>query len=138
MAAAAVLVPPERGRLCSFVGAFTLLEAVRMTWPFGGVPLGGVFLGQAGGPLLVVARLGGPLLLTALVWLGGAALGELVINGHRALAGAGGRGPRAQGRAGSSRRRGAGRGRSGRAVVLCAAGAVSPAGGHRSVICAPR
>ena len=49
-----------RGRLLAFPGAFTLLEAVRMTWPFGGLPIGGVFLGQAGGPLLGAARLGGP------------------------------------------------------------------------------
>jgi hypothetical protein len=31
-----------------------------MTWPFGGLPLGGVFLGQADGPLLQLARIGGP------------------------------------------------------------------------------
>jgi apolipoprotein N-acyltransferase len=78
-AVAAGLVPPVRGRLPAFVGAFTLLEAVRMTWPFGGLPIGGVFLGQAGGPLLGAARLGGPLLLTAVVWLGGAGLGELAV-----------------------------------------------------------
>jgi len=78
MAVAAAAVPPARGRIPVFAGAFTLLEAVRMTWPFGGLPIGGVFLGQAGGPLLGTARLGGPLLLTALVWLGGAGLGELV------------------------------------------------------------
>ena len=50
-----------------------------MTWPFGGLPIGGVFLGQAGGPLLGAARLGGPLLLTAVVWLGGAGLAELAL-----------------------------------------------------------
>ena len=44
-----------------------------MTWPFGGLPLGGVFLGQADGPLLQLARIGGPLLLTAGVWAGGVA-----------------------------------------------------------------
>ena len=45
--------------------ACTLAEALRMTWPFGGLPLGGVFLGQAHGPLVELARLGGPLLITA-------------------------------------------------------------------------
>jgi apolipoprotein N-acyltransferase len=74
---ACALTPPRRGRLLAYVGAATLLEAARMTWPFGGLPIGGVFLGQAGGPLLATARLGGPLLLTALVWTGGAALAEL-------------------------------------------------------------
>ncbi len=77
MGVAAALVPPRRGRILAFAGAFTLLEYLRMTWPFGGLPIGGVFLGQAGGPLLGTARLGGPLLLTAVVWTGGAALGAL-------------------------------------------------------------
>jgi apolipoprotein N-acyltransferase len=78
MAAAAACVPPRRGRLPAFVGAFTLLEAARATWPFGGLPMGGVYLGQAGGPLLGTARLGGPLLIDALVWAGGAA-GSLAV-----------------------------------------------------------
>jgi apolipoprotein N-acyltransferase len=60
------------------VAASTLAEAIRMTWPFGGLPLGGVFLGQADGPLLQLARLGGPLLLTASVWLGGVGLATVV------------------------------------------------------------
>ncbi len=48
-----------------------------MTWPFGGLPLGGVFLGQARGPLVELARLGGPLLITAGVWAGGVAVATL-------------------------------------------------------------
>jgi apolipoprotein N-acyltransferase len=70
-AAAAVATPPRRGRALAFVGACTLAESIRMTWPFGGLPLGGVFLGQARGPLVQLARLGGPLLITAGVWAGG-------------------------------------------------------------------
>jgi len=77
MGVAAALVPPRRGRLLAYAGAFTLLEAVRMTWPFGGLPIGGVFLGQADGPFLGTARIGGPLLITGVVWLGGAGLCEL-------------------------------------------------------------
>ena len=84
MALAALFVPPARWRVPCFVGAFTLAEALRMSWPFGGLPLGGVFLGQASGPLLDGARLGGPLLLTALVWLGGAGIGQV---GRAAAAG---------------------------------------------------
>ncbi|HEY1715351.1 MAG TPA: apolipoprotein N-acyltransferase [Solirubrobacteraceae bacterium] len=72
-AAAAALTPPVRGRAPAFVSACTLAEALRMTWPFGGLPLGGVFLGQADGPLVQLARLGGPLLITAGVWAGGVA-----------------------------------------------------------------
>ena len=78
VAAAAVLTPPDHGRALAFVGACTLTEAVRVTWPFGGLPLGGVFLGQAGGPLLQLARLGGPLLVTAGVWAGGVAAATAV------------------------------------------------------------
>jgi len=78
MALAAALVPATRGRLPAFVGAFTLCEALRMVWPFGGLPVGGVFLGQADGPVLAVARLGGPLLMTAVVWLIGGAAAQLV------------------------------------------------------------
>ena len=44
VAAAAVLTPPDHGRALAFVGACTLTEAARMTWPFGGLPLGGGFL----------------------------------------------------------------------------------------------
>ncbi len=77
-AAAAVLTPPYRGRAPAFVAASTLAEAVRMTWPFGGLPLGGVFLGQADGPVLQLARIGGPLLLTAGVWAGGVGLAAVV------------------------------------------------------------
>ncbi|HUE08817.1 MAG TPA: apolipoprotein N-acyltransferase [Acidimicrobiales bacterium] len=72
-ALAAALTPPVRGRAPAFVAACTLAEALRMTWPFGGLPLGGVFLGQAGGPLVQLARLGGPLLITSAVWAGGVA-----------------------------------------------------------------
>jgi apolipoprotein N-acyltransferase len=78
MSAAAGLTPAHRGRAPAYVAAFTLTEAVRMTWPFGGLPLGGVFLGQADGPLLPLARLGGPLLLTAGVWAGGVGLATFV------------------------------------------------------------
>jgi len=77
-AAAAALTPPQRGRAPAFVGACTLAEALRMTWPFGGLPLGGVFLGQAHSPLVQLARLGGPLLITAGVWAAGVAVAPLV------------------------------------------------------------
>jgi apolipoprotein N-acyltransferase len=78
MAASAGLTPPVRGRAPAFVGACTLVEALRMSWPFGGLPLGGVFLGQADGPLVQLARLGGPLLITAGVWAGGVVVATLV------------------------------------------------------------
>ncbi len=84
-AAASLLTPARRGRAFAFVAAATLAEAVRMTWPFGGLPLGGVFLGQADGPLLPLARIGGPLLLTAGVWAAGTGLATLVTGVTRLL-----------------------------------------------------
>ncbi len=88
----ALAVPrgPLVARVLCFPAAMTLAEALRMTWPFGGLPLGGVFLGQAGGPVLGLARLGGPLALTAAVYVGGVGLAGLsewairsVRDGHR-------------------------------------------------------
>jgi len=83
LAAAAGLTPPRRGRALAFVGASTLAEFARMTWPFGGLPLGGASLGQAGGPLVQLARLGGPLLLTAAVWAGGVVVATAVLRARR-------------------------------------------------------
>jgi apolipoprotein N-acyltransferase len=89
LAAAAAATPRRRGRGLAFVAACTLAEAVRMTWPFGGLPLGGVFLGQADGPLVELARLGGPLLITSAVWAGGVVLATFVVwlRGWRARTG---------------------------------------------------
>jgi apolipoprotein N-acyltransferase len=80
VAAGCLAVPsaPVTARMVAFPAALTLAEAVRMRWPFGGLPIGGVFLGQADGPVLGVARLGGPLGLTIAVYLGGAGLAALV------------------------------------------------------------
>ncbi len=79
VAVAALAVPsaPTAARALAFPGAMTLAEWARMSWPFGGLPIGGVFLGQATGPVLGVARLGGPLALTAAVYLGGVGVGSL-------------------------------------------------------------
>ena len=48
--------------------AHTLVEAIRLGFPFGGVPLATLAIGQAAGPLLGVARVGGVVLLTWLVF----------------------------------------------------------------------
>lgn len=77
LAGLAVPAAPLVARALAFPGAMTLAEWARMHWPFGGLPLGGVFLGQAGGPVVGIARLGGPLGLTASVYIGGVGLGCL-------------------------------------------------------------
>ena len=87
MGVACLAVPrgPVVARALAFPAALPLAEAARQTWPFGGLPIGGVFLGQAGGPVLGVARLGGPLGLTAAVFVGGVAAGALGLAVVRAV-----------------------------------------------------
>ncbi len=77
VACLAVPTGPVAARALAFPAAMTLAEAARMTWPFGGLPLGSVFLGQAGGPVLGVSRIGGPLALIAAVYAGGVGLAAL-------------------------------------------------------------
>jgi apolipoprotein N-acyltransferase len=78
VAAAAVITPATGGwrRAVALPGALVLLEALRCAFPFGGVPPGGIWLGQIAGPLGVAARVGGPLLLVALASLVGIAVAE--------------------------------------------------------------
>ncbi len=73
-ALAAVVSPIGPWRVIGRPLAHTLVEALRLVFPFGGVPLASLAIGQAGGPLLGVARVGGVLLLTWLVFQIGFAL----------------------------------------------------------------
>jgi len=84
-ALACAVTPPGRGRTPALAGAMVLLEFVRDTWPFGGMPLGGVVLGQAAGPLAGTARVGGQFLVLGLVWVLGAGIGALVLSAVRVL-----------------------------------------------------
>lgn len=61
---AAIGAPRGPWRVISRPAAHTLAEALRLCFPFGGVPLATLAIGQSGGPFLDVARLGGVLLLT--------------------------------------------------------------------------
>jgi len=82
-ALASAVAPRGRGRIPALAGAMVLGEALRSRWPLGGLPLGGLALGQVGGPLAGAARLGGPLLLVGLLWLGGGAFGLLAVTAVR-------------------------------------------------------
>lgn len=82
-ALAAAVSPAGRGRIAALAGAMVLLEEARSIWPFGGLPLGGAAIGQAGGPLADVARVGGPQLLVGLVWLAGGGCGALAVTALR-------------------------------------------------------
>ncbi|MEX2625575.1 MAG: apolipoprotein N-acyltransferase [Ilumatobacteraceae bacterium] len=65
-ALAALLAPTGPWRVIGRPVAHTLAEAVRLAWPFGGVPLATIGIGQASGPFLDVAGVAGVLGLT---WL---------------------------------------------------------------------
>ena len=72
---AAMAVPAcGNPRRVGLVGAITLAELVRWSWPFGGVPLATLAMSQAASPLAPVVRTFGSLLLVALVVVIGLAL----------------------------------------------------------------
>jgi apolipoprotein N-acyltransferase len=83
---AGVALVGGRGML-GLPAALVLTEAVRGRWPFGGLPLAGLDLGQVDGPLLPVARLGGHLLLVAVVGVAGVGLAAVVAVARRRVAG---------------------------------------------------
>ncbi len=80
IAVAAAVVPAKRARVVALPAAMVLAGYFRERWPFGGLPVGGIELGQAASPLGLTGRLGGPLLIVWLVWLGGAGLGLLFVS----------------------------------------------------------
>ena len=78
LVAATVLTPPGRARWIALPGTLMLMELLRWSWPFGGVPLSTLAMSQADAPLAPVVRLLGPLLLVGLVALGGVAIDAAV------------------------------------------------------------
>ena len=77
-AMAGALVPPDHRRWAAFPAAFALAELLRWTWPFGGVPLATMAMAQVSSPLGPAARIGGPLLLTALAAVSGVTLAAVL------------------------------------------------------------
>jgi apolipoprotein N-acyltransferase len=71
---AALIAPGGRWRAIGRPAAHTLAEALRCSFPFGGVPLATMGISQAGGPLLGTARVGGVVLTTWVVFQLGVAL----------------------------------------------------------------
>jgi apolipoprotein N-acyltransferase len=74
IAVAFALAPRAKGRYLALAGLLTLGEYAREHLPFGGLPIGGIALGQAGSPLAPLARLGGPILVTGATYLAGIGL----------------------------------------------------------------
>lgn len=77
-AAAAAVAPTGPWRVIGRPAAHTLVEAIRLGFPFGGVPLATLGISQAGGPLLGVARVGGVVLITWIVFQAGWSLAGFV------------------------------------------------------------
>ena len=77
IAAAVAIAPNGRWRWLGLPCAITLAEALRFTFPFEGVPLASLPIGQVAGPLAPIVRFGGPLLLTFVTVLVGMALSAL-------------------------------------------------------------
>ena len=76
--ASLVVIRGENNRSFLFLSpaAHMLIEALRMSLPFGGVPLATLGISQVGGPLHHVASIGGVLLLSWLTWQVGALLAK--------------------------------------------------------------
>jgi apolipoprotein N-acyltransferase len=82
---AAVIVPAAApARWVALPGAIAAVELVRWSWPFGGVPLSSLAVGQVAGPLAPVLRLGGTLLLVEVAVVGGVVLAALAARHWRA------------------------------------------------------
>lgn len=79
--------PAGRGRWLALAGTWTLAELLRWSWPFGGVPLANLAIGQVSGPLAPVLRVGGPVLLLVVTVLAGQALAAATWRAWRAAAG---------------------------------------------------
>ena len=66
-AAATVAAPVGPWRVIGRPAALAAVEALRFSFPFGGIPLATMGMSQVGGPLVGVVRVGGVILLTWLV-----------------------------------------------------------------------
>lgn len=78
-ALACAAVPPRRGRSLAFPACIMLAEALRDSWPLGGLPIGSIEYGQALGPLLGSARIVGALGLAGLSACAAVVLAHLAV-----------------------------------------------------------
>ena len=74
---AALAAPTGRWRVIGRPAAHTLVEALRFSFPFGGVPLASLGITQVAGPLGGIARVGGVILITWVVFQLGFAIAAL-------------------------------------------------------------
>ncbi len=82
---AAMIVPAAApARWVALPGAVAAVELLRWSWPFGGVPLSSLAVGQVAGPLAPVLRVGGTLLLVEVTVVVGVVIAALVARRWRA------------------------------------------------------
>ena len=74
LGACSMAVPPRAGRALGLVAVWVLCESLRTAWPFGGVPLSLLAVGQVAGPLWPIARIGGVLAMAGVTVALGVAL----------------------------------------------------------------
>lgn len=82
-----IAVPPDSGRALGLIGAWVLCESLRTAWPFGGVPLSLLAVGQVAGPLWPIARIGGVLAMAGVTVALGVALSAAIARDWRKAAG---------------------------------------------------
>ncbi len=80
---AAAATPPGRWRMLALPAAHAAVEAVRLWFPFGGVPLATLGISQVTGPLGTLARIGGVVLITWATMQIGVALAALAQHSDR-------------------------------------------------------
>lgn len=82
---AELVAPVGPWRVIGRPAAHTLAEALRFSFPFGGVPLATLGMSQVGGPLVGIVRVGGVILLTWVVFQLGMALVDIgrIVHDHR-------------------------------------------------------
>ncbi|MBN2624540.1 MAG: apolipoprotein N-acyltransferase [Acidimicrobiales bacterium] len=87
LGAAVTVVPASApGRWIALPGAVALAELLRWSWPFGGVPLSSLAVGQVAGPLAPSLRLGGSLLLVEVTVVVGIVVAAALARRWRAAA----------------------------------------------------
>ena len=73
-----IAVPPNAGRALGLIAVWVLCESLRTAWPFGGIPLSLLAVGQVAGPLWPIARIGGVLAIAGVTVALGLALSAAV------------------------------------------------------------
>lgn len=74
LATGTLLAPKGPGRFLAYPGGIILAEWLRWRWPFGGVPLSNLAIGQVNGVLAPMLRVGGALFVVGMTVVVGSAL----------------------------------------------------------------